>query len=59
MDQDDVARVALQNAETNGIVFLDELDKICAKSRHVATCEQYTTQLSYLGKAKRWRRLSC
>jgi len=28
MDQDDVARVALQNAETNGIVFLDEIDKI-------------------------------
>ena len=28
MDQDDVARVALVNAETNGIVFLDEVDKI-------------------------------
>ncbi len=28
MDQDDVARVALANAETNGIVFLDEVDKI-------------------------------
>ncbi|MBA3055201.1 MAG: ATP-dependent protease ATPase subunit HslU [Sphingomonadales bacterium] len=28
MDQDDVARVALQNAENNGIVFLDEIDKI-------------------------------
>jgi ATP-dependent protease HslVU, ATPase subunit len=28
MDQDDVARVALSNAETNGIVFLDEIDKI-------------------------------
>jgi ATP-dependent HslUV protease ATP-binding subunit HslU len=28
MDQDDVARVALGNAETNGIVFLDEIDKI-------------------------------
>ncbi|MGZ3172658.1 MAG: ATP-dependent protease ATPase subunit HslU [Croceibacterium sp.] len=28
MDQDDVARVALINAETNGIVFLDEIDKI-------------------------------
>ena len=28
MDQEDVARVALQNAETNGIVFLDEIDKI-------------------------------
>ncbi|WP_133366459.1 ATP-dependent protease ATPase subunit HslU [Qipengyuania sediminis] len=28
MDQDDVARVALDHAETNGIVFLDEIDKI-------------------------------
>ncbi|MGI9375843.1 MAG: ATP-dependent protease ATPase subunit HslU [Tsuneonella suprasediminis] len=28
MDQDDVARVALENAEHNGIVFLDEVDKI-------------------------------
>ncbi len=28
MDQDDVARTALHNAETNGIVFLDEIDKI-------------------------------
>ncbi|MEC8771805.1 MAG: ATP-dependent protease ATPase subunit HslU, partial [Pseudomonadota bacterium] len=28
MDQDDVNRVALENAETNGIVFLDEIDKI-------------------------------
>ena len=28
MDQDDVARVAISAAETNGIVFLDEIDKI-------------------------------
>lgn len=28
MDADDVARVALNNAESNGIVFLDEVDKI-------------------------------
>src|SRR3569833_2726378 len=28
LDQDDVARVALHNAEHNGIVFLDEIDKI-------------------------------
>ncbi|GAA4647621.1 ATP-dependent protease ATPase subunit HslU [Pontixanthobacter gangjinensis] len=28
MDQDDVARTAIHNAETNGIVFLDEIDKI-------------------------------
>ena len=28
MDQDDVARVALSDAEANGIVFLDEVDKI-------------------------------
>jgi ATP-dependent HslUV protease ATP-binding subunit HslU len=28
MDQDDVARTALTSAETNGIVFIDEIDKI-------------------------------
>jgi ATP-dependent HslUV protease ATP-binding subunit HslU len=28
LDQDDVARAALENAEANGIVFLDEVDKI-------------------------------
>jgi ATP-dependent HslUV protease ATP-binding subunit HslU len=28
LDNDDVAQTALQNAETNGIVFLDEIDKI-------------------------------
>lgn len=28
LDDEDVARVALTNAETNGIVFLDEIDKI-------------------------------
>lgn len=28
LDQDDVARVALMDAEANGIVFLDEIDKI-------------------------------
>ncbi|MGB7420105.1 MAG: ATP-dependent protease ATPase subunit HslU, partial [Erythrobacter sp.] len=28
LDEEDVARVALANAETNGIVFLDEIDKI-------------------------------
>jgi ATP-dependent HslUV protease ATP-binding subunit HslU len=28
VDQDDVARVALADAEANGIVFLDEIDKI-------------------------------
>jgi ATP-dependent HslUV protease ATP-binding subunit HslU len=28
LDQDDVARVALIDAESNGIVFLDEIDKI-------------------------------
>ncbi len=28
LDQDDVARVALENAQANGIVFLDEIDKI-------------------------------
>ncbi|MES2755519.1 MAG: ATP-dependent protease ATPase subunit HslU [Pseudomonadota bacterium] len=33
LDQEDVARVALADAEANGIVFLDEIDKI-AMSEH-------------------------
>ena len=31
LDQDDVNRVALADAEANGIVFLDEIDKIAAR----------------------------
>jgi len=31
LDQDDVARVALANAEANGIVFIDEIDKIASR----------------------------
>jgi ATP-dependent HslUV protease ATP-binding subunit HslU len=37
LDQDDVNRTALADAEANGIVFLDEIDKIasptCAAAR--------------------------
>ena len=32
MDQDDVNRVAVENAETNGIVFLDEIDKVSKRA---------------------------
>jgi ATP-dependent HslUV protease ATP-binding subunit HslU len=32
VDQDDVTRVALADAEANGIVFLDEIDKISART---------------------------
>ena len=32
LDQDVVVRTALENAENDGIVFLDEIDKICARS---------------------------
>src|SRR3546814_14600129 len=31
MDQDDVARVALINAQSNGIVFIDEIDTIAVR----------------------------
>jgi ATP-dependent HslUV protease ATP-binding subunit HslU len=32
LDQDSVTREAIESTEQNGIVFLDELDKICARS---------------------------
>jgi ATP-dependent HslUV protease ATP-binding subunit HslU len=31
LDQDQVVREAIQEVESNGIVFLDEIDKICAR----------------------------
>ena len=32
LDQDQVARAALESAQNDGIVFIDEIDKICARS---------------------------
>jgi ATP-dependent HslUV protease ATP-binding subunit HslU len=32
LDQDALTRAAVANAENNGIVFLDELDKVCART---------------------------
>jgi len=34
LDSDSLARDALAHAEANGIVFLDEIDKICARSEN-------------------------
>ncbi len=31
MDQDEIVRAAIHEVENNGIVFLDEIDKICAR----------------------------
>ncbi|WP_296713549.1 ATP-dependent protease ATPase subunit HslU [Rhodoblastus sp.] len=31
LDQDEIVRLAIREVENNGIVFLDEIDKICAK----------------------------
>jgi len=35
LDDETVVRVAVENVEQNGIVFLDEIDKICARSERV------------------------
>jgi ATP-dependent HslUV protease ATP-binding subunit HslU len=35
LDQDRMVRTALDNAANNGIVFIDEIDKICARSEHL------------------------
>ena len=34
LDNDAIVRDAVDNVENNGIVFLDEIDKICARSEH-------------------------
>ncbi len=34
IDQDAILREAIETVENNGIVFLDEIDKICARSEH-------------------------
>ncbi|GGD78803.1 ATP-dependent protease ATPase subunit HslU [Croceicoccus mobilis] len=48
MDQDDVARVALQNAEHNGIVFLDEIDKIAVSDQRGGTVSREGVQRDLL-----------
>ena len=35
LDDDKVTRTAIESVEDNGIVFLDEIDKICARSERV------------------------
>ena len=34
LDQEKVTREAITAVEQNGIVFLDEIDKICGRSEH-------------------------
>jgi ATP-dependent HslUV protease ATP-binding subunit HslU len=34
LDNDAIVREAIDNVENNGIVFLDEIDKICARGEH-------------------------
>ncbi|MFN3516833.1 MAG: ATP-dependent protease ATPase subunit HslU [Novosphingobium sp.] len=48
MDQDDVARAALANAETNGIVFIDEIDKIAVSDVRGGTVSREGVQRDLL-----------
>ncbi len=48
LDQDDVARVALLDAEANGIVFLDEIDKIAVSDGRGASISREGVQRDLL-----------
>lgn len=48
LDQDDVARVALADAEANGIVFLDEIDKIAVSDTRGASVSREGVQRDLL-----------
>lgn len=48
LDQDDVARVALADAEANGIVFLDEIDKIVVSDGRSASVSREGVQRDLL-----------
>ena len=50
MDQDDVARAALVNAETNGIVFIDEIDKIAVSDVRGGSVSREGVQRDLLGR---------
>lgn len=48
LDQDDVARVAIADAEANGIVFLDEIDKIAVSDTRGASVSREGVQRDLL-----------
>lgn len=48
LDDDDVARVALADAEANGIVFLDEIDKIAVSDSRSASVSREGVQRDLL-----------
>jgi ATP-dependent HslUV protease ATP-binding subunit HslU len=39
IDNDMIVQEAIRNVENNGIVFLDEIDKICARSERIGACQ--------------------
>ena len=48
LDDDDVARVALADAESNGIIFLDEIDKIAVSDSRSASVSREGVQRDLL-----------
>lgn len=48
MNEEDIRSIAIRNAEQNGIVFLDEIDKIATRSEHSADVSRQGVQRDLL-----------
>ena len=44
VNEEEIRAAALANAEGNGIVFIDEIDKVASRSDHGGACLLYTSR---------------